>query len=109
MTDTPQDRPQPGDRQPGDERTVEDILTIVAKETSIGRDRLQPTARIDELGIASIDLVHAIFALETRFDIEIPVLAPQSGAEFAVVGDLVDHVLATVKAARKVAPEGAGG
>lgn len=74
----------------------DEILDIVAKETGIDRARLLPEASIEELGIPSLDMVQAIFELESRFDVEIPVVSERAGAEFSTVGDLVDHVLATL-------------
>jgi acyl carrier protein len=74
-----------------------EILDIVARETGVARERLRPEARIDELEIASLDMVQAIFALESRFDVEIPVVTERAaGQEFATVGDLLAHVLATL-------------
>lgn len=73
-----------------------EILDIVAKETDVARDRLVPDAVIADLDIASLDLVQTIFALETRFGIEIPVVSERTGAEFTTVGDLVAHVLYTL-------------
>jgi acyl carrier protein len=72
------------------------ILDIVAKETGVERARLQPEARIADLEIPSLDMVQTIFELESRFDIEIPVIAERSGAEFDTVGALVEHVLTTI-------------
>ena len=79
------------------EATAE-ILDIVAAETAVPRDKLVSTATVDELGIASLDMVQAIFALETRFGIDIPVVADRTGGEFGTVGDLVDHVLGAIAA-----------
>ena len=70
-----------------------EILDIVAAETAVPRDRLVRAASVAELGIASLDMVQAIFALETHFEIDIPVVTDQTGGEFETVGDLVDHVL----------------
>ncbi len=75
------------------------ILDVVAKETGVARDRLQPGANLAELEIASLDMVQTVFELESRFDIEIPVVADRTGAEFETVGDLVGHVLGAIKAA----------
>jgi acyl carrier protein len=81
---------------------IEEVLDIVAKETLMPRDKLVPEAVITDLGITSLDLTQAVFALETHFDIEIPVIAAPredagaSAAEFVTVGDLVDHVMATL-------------
>lgn len=77
----------------------DEILDIVAKETGVDRARLLPEASIEELGIPSLDMVQTIFELESRFDVEIPVVSERAGAEFATVGDLVDHVLLTLDSA----------
>jgi acyl carrier protein len=79
-----------------DDPRVPEILNMVAKETGVERARLVPGATIAGLDIASLDMVQAIFALESRFDVEIPVIAEKSGQEFATVGELVTHVLHTI-------------
>ncbi len=81
---------------PTDDPRIPEIIDIVAKETGIEPDRLTPDAGIAELDIASLDMVQAIFAIETHFNVEIPVSAEQDGAEFSTVGDLVQHVLAAI-------------
>ncbi len=73
------------------------ILDIVAKETGVDRALLQPEARIEALEIPSLDMVQAIFELETRFDIQLPVIAEHGAAEFETVSDLVQHVLRTIE------------
>ncbi len=78
------------------EPRVQEILDIVAKETGIPKDRLAPGAAIASLDIASLDMVQAIFAIESRFDVEIPVLSEQSGREAETVGELVGQVLAAI-------------
>ncbi len=77
------------------------ILDVVAKETGVPRDRLQPEATLTDLEIASLDMVQTVFELESRFNIEIPVVADRTGAEFETVGDLVQHVLGAIKAAEQ--------
>jgi acyl carrier protein len=72
------------------------ILDIVAAETATDRAALRPEARIEDLGIASLDLTLAVFKLETVFDIEIPVIAERAGTEFGTVGELVAHVIAVI-------------
>ena len=80
-----------------DDPRVPAIMDIMAKETGIERDRLMPDATIEQLGIPSLDMVQTIFALETHFDVEIPVASERTGsAEFATVRDLVSHILATI-------------
>ncbi len=72
------------------------ILEIMAKETFVDRDKLVPDATIEELGIASLDVVQTMFALEEEFDIQIPVAGQGGGLEFATVKSLVDHVIAVL-------------
>jgi acyl carrier protein len=79
---------------------VTEILAIVARETAVDQAKLRPDATIDELGIPSLDMAQTLFALESHFDVEIPVVAERAGAEFATVGDLVEHVISTVDKAR---------
>jgi acyl carrier protein len=77
----------------------DEILDIVAKETGVDRSRLTSDAVISDLDIPSLDLVQTIFAIEERFKVDIPVVSERTGAEFQTVGDLVQHVLATLEAA----------
>lgn len=84
-----------------DARTNE-ILDIVAKETGVDRDSLTMEAGLTDLDIPSLDLVQAIFAIEERFKVDIPVVSERTGAEFETVGDLVRHVLATLDRAARV-------
>ena len=83
-----------------DDPRVDEILHIVAKETGVDRARLVPDAALSDIGIPSLDLVQAIFAIESHFDIEVPVVQDRAGAEFSTVGQLVGHVIATLDKAR---------
>lgn len=85
-----------------------EILQIVAKETGVELERLVPEAAIADLDIPSLDLVQAIFALESRYGIEVPVVSERAGAEFSTVGDLVNHVLRTIQASEGGASGGGG-
>ena len=81
-----------------DDPRASEILDIVAHEAAIPRETLRPEATIESLGIASLDMVQAIFAIESRFGVDIPVVASQGGAEFSTIGDLLAHVLHTLNA-----------
>jgi acyl carrier protein len=84
-----------------DDPRAPEIIEIFARETEIPRENLVPGATIEALGIPSLDMVQAIFAIESRYDIEIPVVADREGsAEFVTVGDLLAHILATIDAKR---------
>ena len=78
-----------------DPRAAE-ILDIIVKETSVPRAALVPGATLEALGIPSLDVMLVLFAIETHFDIEIPVVAESAGAEFVTLDGLVSHVLATL-------------
>ena len=82
----------PSSRAPADPRAAE-IVAILAKETGIPAEQLRPEASIEALGIASLDMVQAIFEIESRWNVEVPVVAERSGAEFTTIGDLLAHVL----------------
>jgi acyl carrier protein len=69
------------------------ILDIFAKETFVDRAKLVPEATIDDLGIASLDIVQAVFAIESEFNIDVPVTGQGAGLEFPNVKSLFDHVL----------------
>ena len=69
-------------------------LNRFARETAIDLKRFAPDTKLSELDIASIDLVQAIFAIETRFDIEIP---PGIEGQDATVDDLIGHILALIE------------
>lgn len=84
------------------------ILDIVAKETFVDRAKLVPDATIDDLGIASIDIVQTIFAIETEYNIELPLARNGGGPEFSTVGELVAHVLATLDLAKAKPRDKAG-
>ena len=91
-----------------DDPRANDILDIVAKETAVDRARLVPDAQISDLGIPSLDLVQAIFVIEEKYKVDIPVMAERAGPEFQTVRDLVNHVLATLDhAAPAGSPQGA--
>jgi len=93
---------------PADPR-IGEILDIISKETDVERTALVLNATLDELGIPSLDLTHALFAIETHFDIEIPVVGDQQGAEFTTVGALVAHILATLERPLAASPASASG
>lgn len=79
-----------------DDPRVDEILDIVAHETGVERVRLTSSASLSDLDIPSLDLVQAIFAIEERFKVDVPVVSDRTGAEFLTVGDLTDHVLRTL-------------
>lgn len=75
---------------------VEDVLDIVAEKARIGREKLALDAKLTDLNIASLDVVEIVFALEEKFDVQLPYNANAAQAEFNTVGDVVKAVQAVV-------------
>jgi acyl carrier protein len=92
-----------------DSATIEgDVLDIIAKQAKVERATLTRRTSLAELNIQSLDLVEIIFALEDKFDLEVPYNAndPRSaGVSFENVGDVIDGVARLIQArdARKTA------
>jgi acyl carrier protein len=49
----------------------ETILAIISREAAIDRSRVVPDATLDELAIASLDVINILFAIEDECGIEI--------------------------------------
>ena len=92
-----------------DPATIEsDVLDIIAKQAKVDRALLTRSTSLAELNVQSLDLVEIIFALEDKFDIEVPYNAndPSSaGVSFQNVGDVIDGIAKLIAArdARKPA------
>ena len=70
----------------------EDIYDIIADKADVKRVKLVRDARLDDLEIESLDIVEIIFAIEEKFDIQIPYNANDAEMEFETVGQVVDAV-----------------
>lgn len=71
---------------------AEQVLQIIADKGQVERARLTPDASLADLAIASLDVIEIVFALEDRFDIQIPFNANDAKQEFATVGDILRAV-----------------
>lgn len=69
------------------------MLDIIARETKIDRNRLQLDARIDDLGIGSLDVTLVVFEIESHFGIELPFAPEPPSNESMTVRMLVTQVL----------------
>ena len=100
---------QAGKAAKADSAVIEsDVLDIIAKQAKVERATLARGTLLAELNIQSLDLVEIIFALEDKFDIEVPYNAndPSSaGVSFKNVGDVIDGIAKLIAArdARKPA------
>jgi acyl carrier protein len=51
---------------------TEDVMQIISRELKIPIERVTPDTALQDLGVESLDLIEIIFALEEKFDINIP-------------------------------------
>lgn len=71
---------------------VDEVLDIVAQKAMIDRTKLAPEAKLADLQISSLDIVEIVFALEDKFQIQIPFNANSTNMEFETVGEVVTIV-----------------
>jgi acyl carrier protein len=71
---------------------VDEVLDIVAQKAMIDRAKLSPEAKLSELQISSLDVVEIVFALEDKFEVQIPFNANSTNMEFETVGEVVTIV-----------------
>ncbi len=71
---------------------VDEVLDIVAQKAMIDRAKLSPDAKLSDLQISSLDVVEIVFALEDKFQIQIPFNANSTNMEFETVGEVVTIV-----------------
>ncbi|HEY1735063.1 MAG TPA: phosphopantetheine-binding protein [Methylovirgula sp.] len=63
-------------KSPDQTGLVNEIIDVIVKEGMIDRDKVQPDATIESLGLKSIDIVMILTALEEKFDVYIPMDGP---------------------------------
>ncbi len=73
--------------------TESDLLDMLAEEAIVDRDRLTREARLEDLGISSIDVISLLFELEERTGIRV-----EEGdmPQMQTLGDMVDHLLSKI-------------
>lgn len=70
--------------------SADDILDVVAQEALVDKAKLAPDATLESLGIASLDIISIVFALEDKFGI---VLEQAEFEDVRTVSALVDLIL----------------
>ena len=76
--------------------TADQVLDLIATEIPTDRARLDPAATLDELDIASLDMISVTFALEDQFGV---VVEQADFAHAKTLQDFLDVVLAKANAA----------
>jgi acyl carrier protein len=51
---------------------AENLTSILTEKFSVPTENIRPEARLDELGLDSLDLIEVLFEVEEKFDIRIP-------------------------------------
>jgi acyl carrier protein len=59
---------------------TDDVMQIISRELKIPMERVTPDTALQDLGVESLDLIEIIFALEEKFDINIPYNANEVSA-----------------------------
>ena len=72
------------------------VLAIIAEQASVETEVISPDSTPEELGIDSLGIVEAIFAIEETFDISVPFNANDpSASEFDISS--VDSIIEAVR------------
>ena len=71
--------------------TADQVLDLIAQEVPTDRAKLDPARTLDELDIASLDIISVTFALEDQMGV---VVEQTDFAHAKTLGDFVDVVLA---------------
>jgi acyl carrier protein len=59
---------------------AQDVIAIIAQQAVLDPADVSPEMTLADLGIDSLGLVEAIFAIEERFDVTVPFNANEPGA-----------------------------
>jgi acyl carrier protein len=70
------------------------VIAIIAEQGLLDASVVTPNARLADLGIDSLGVVEAIFAMEEAFDITVPFNAndPAPGFDVTTVGSIIAAV-----------------
>lgn len=70
--------------------TADDVLDTIAEEAPVTRDQLEPSATLESLGIASLDVISVLFELEDKFGV---VVEQEDVKAVNTLQDFIDVVL----------------
>jgi len=72
-----------------------EVIEVIAKQAKVDPDKVERETELADLNLESLDSIELIFALEEKFNIEIPFNANESnstGISFATAGNVIDAV-----------------
>ena len=61
------------------ENIAKQVIAIIAEQAMLSPEAVSPAATLDSLGVDSLGLVEAVFAIEEGFDIQVPFNANEPG------------------------------
>lgn len=71
------------------------VLEVIAKQAKVEPAKVARETELADLNLESLDTIELIFALEEKFNIEIPFNANETGTagiSFTTAGDVIDAV-----------------
>jgi acyl carrier protein len=71
----------------------EELIDIIAEESLMDRAKLDPAAKLEDIGIDSVDMVSVIFAIEEKYGIEIAEDAFDRSDALATVLQKIDALI----------------
>ena len=81
---------------------AEDLTKILTEKFSVPQENIRPEAKLDTLGLDSLDLIEVLFEVEEKFDIRIP--QDGSAIRTGTMQDLLETVTQLV-AQKDAAPQ----
>lgn len=80
-----------------DTALTNEILDVIAAKAMVERSKLDLTAKLSDLSISSLDVVEIVFALEDKYNVELPFNANAQNQEFETLGQVVNLVEKQIK------------
>jgi acyl carrier protein len=80
-----------------DTALTNEILDVIAAKAMVERSTLDLTAKLSDLSISSLDVVEIVFALEDKYNVELPFNANAQNQEFETLGQVVNLVEKQIK------------
>ncbi len=75
-------------------QTASTIIAIIAEKALLDPGDLTPNSQLADLGVDSLGMVEAIFAMEEAFDISIPFNVQDASVEFDIssIGSIISGI-----------------
>ena len=84
-----------------------EVIEVIAKQAKVEPDKVTRETELVDLNLESLDSIELIFALEEKFNIEIPFNANDQNSaviSFETAGDIIDAVAKVVAEQKRGKP-----